>query len=343
MNHVIAVYSEAGGATKTTTAVSLAVAACNLGHSVDLIDLDPRAAATKWLGVKPEREWAHVGAILDATPEPRGWVNDLALRSSWPEAPRLRVVPAARSLSNRERGTDDHIEARLLMALEGSTATVTVLDLPNRQGGPLVQNALTAATTVLYAAKLDEDGLDGVDGAVRSVRRFARHREQIGAPVCLREAGIVVGAVRDTIMTIDSKRALHELRAGYGDLVLAPLVPDRVIVREARAAGRYYGSYERGEIVHRAYVAIGPAGAGPMTDPQRPVARPRPRAANDDEVDPVVPGNGSTRAARRGPEPTVQVNVRMSVAVHELLEDAVAATGLTRRQLVEAAIRASYG
>lgn len=255
MNQVIAVYSEAGGATKTTTAVSLAVAACNLGHTVDLIDLDPRAAATKWLGVSPEREWAHVGAIL-AHPEPRGWVNDLALPSPWPQTPQLRVVPSSRSLSNRERSTEDHVEARLLMALHGSTATVTVLDLPNRQGGPLVQNALTAATTVLYAAKLDEDGLDGVDGAVRSVRRYARHREQIGAPVHLREAGIVVGAVRDTIMTLDSKRALRELRSAYGDLVLDPMVPDRVIVREARAAGRYYGFYERGAIVHNAYASL---------------------------------------------------------------------------------------
>jgi len=39
----------------------------------------------------------------------------------------------------------------------------------------------------------------------------------------------------------------------------------------------------------------------------------------------------------------VQVNVRMSEEVHVLLENAAAATGLTRRQLVEAALRASYG
>ena len=142
------------------------------------------------------------------------------------------------------------------MALDGSTASVTVLDLPNRQGGPIIQNALTAATTVLYAAKLDEDGLDGVDGAVRSVRRYIRHRQQIGAPVALREAGIAVGAVRDTIMTLDSRRALRELCAAYGDMVLKPLIPERVVVKEARAAGRYYGHYDRGAVVHDAYAAL---------------------------------------------------------------------------------------
>ncbi|WP_419795545.1 AAA family ATPase, partial [Streptococcus agalactiae] len=44
---VLAVYSETGGATKTTTAVSLAVAAALRGEATVLIDLDPRAAATK--------------------------------------------------------------------------------------------------------------------------------------------------------------------------------------------------------------------------------------------------------------------------------------------------------
>ncbi len=39
MRQVIAVYSETGGATKTTTAVSLAVSAALLGHTTDLIDL----------------------------------------------------------------------------------------------------------------------------------------------------------------------------------------------------------------------------------------------------------------------------------------------------------------
>lgn len=255
MTEIIAVYSETGGATKTTTAVSLAVCAALLGHRTDLIDLDPRAAATKWLGVTPAEDWQHVGAIL-GNADPTGWVNDLALTSPWKEVSGLRVVPSARSLSNRERAVEDHSDVRLRLALAGSTADVTILDLPNRQGGPLIQNALTAATKVVYAAKLDEDGLDGVDGAAQSVRRYRRHRVQLGAPVDLVEAGIVVGAVRETVMSLDSRRALDELDKSYGELVLRPLVPDRVIVREARAAGCYYGFYERGALPHDAYMTL---------------------------------------------------------------------------------------
>jgi len=255
MSQVIAVYSETGGATKTTTAVSLAVCAALLGHRTVLIDLDPRGAATKWLGVRPAEEWQHVGAIL-GNADPTGWVEDLALPSLWPEAPGLRIVPSSRSLSNREKAVEDHSDVRLRLGLHGGSADVTVLDLPNRQGGPIVQNALTAATKVVYAAKLDEDGLDGVDGAALSVRRYRQHRAQIGAPVDLTEAGIIVGAVRDTVMTLDSRRALDELDKSYPDLLLRPLVPERVIVREARAAGQYYGFYDRGAIVHDAYTTL---------------------------------------------------------------------------------------
>ena len=255
MKQVIAVYSETGGATKTTTAVSLAVCSALLGHATDLIDLDPRGAATKWLGVTPAEDWQHVGAIL-GNADPIGWVNDLALPSPWEEVPGLRVVPSSRSLSNREAVVEDHSDVRLRLALDGTTAAVTILDLPNRQGGPLIQNALTAATKVVYAAKLDEDGLDGVDGAAMSVRRYRQHRVQLGAPVSLIEAGIIVGSVRETVMTMDARRALSELTKSYGELVLDPLVPERVIVREARAAGRYYGFFDKGSVVHDAYLTL---------------------------------------------------------------------------------------
>lgn len=256
MSHqVIAVYSEAGGATKTTTAVALAVCAALTGRTVNLVDLDPRGATTKWTGVQPKEEGLHLGAIL-AEPEPDGWIDQLAVPVSWERVPSLRVVPSARQLSNREKATDDHADVRLRRSLIGTIADVTVLDLPNRQGGPLVTNALTAATTVVYAGKLDEDGLDGVEGAATTVQRFRSARDAIGAPAELDVAGVVIGAVREVVMTRDARRALAEFKTAYGALVLEPLVPERVIVREARAAGEYFGFYPAGEPVHAAYKQI---------------------------------------------------------------------------------------
>jgi len=255
MTEVIAIYSETGGATKSTTATAIAVCAALQGLRVVLVDLDPRAAATKWTGVQPAAEWQHVGAIL-AEADPRGWAEELALQSLWTQTPTLRIVPSARAVSNREKSSEDHADVRLKLSLDGIKADVVVLDCPNRQGGPIIQNALTAADKVVYAAKLDEDGLDGVDGAATSVRRFRAHREQLGAAVELEEVGIVVGSVRDVVMSRDARRALAELEVAYPGRVLEPLVPERVIVREARAAGQYFGFYPAGKPVHDAYIAL---------------------------------------------------------------------------------------
>ena len=69
----------------TTTGVSIAEFAAASGRKVVLIDLDPRAAATRWFNVEPKAEGLHVGAIL-ADAGPGCWVEELAV----PSGPRRR-------------------------------------------------------------------------------------------------------------------------------------------------------------------------------------------------------------------------------------------------------------
>lgn len=245
------VYSEAGGVTKTTTAVSLAMVAALSGFKTTLIDLDPRGAATKWIGSYPEESWQHVGAIL-ADENPEGWAEDLAIDSGWDD--NLRIIPSSRSLSNRERDYEDHAELRLATALEGHTAEIRIIDCPNRQGGTLTQNALAASDKVIYAATANQDGIDGVEGAQESVAKFRKSRETIGAPCRLSEAGIVVGAVKETVMTKVSVKALERLRET--GLVLTPIIPNRTIVDQSRMTGEWYGKYDKGEPVFAAYQQI---------------------------------------------------------------------------------------
>ncbi|PSS43131.1 ATPase [Arthrobacter woluwensis] len=245
---VLMVYSETGGATKTTSSVSLAMTAAENGKKVVLFDLDPRAASTKWLGLEPSEEWRHVGAIL-GNDDPTGWAEDLAIQSHW--SPNLRLVPSARAVSNRESDRADHAELRLKMSLEGLNADLVVIDCPNRQGGPLIQAALTASDTVVYAATPTKDGVDGVLGAQRSVRRFKKSRELIGAPTNLTEAGIIVGGLNETIMSRLAVNSIEELRET--GMLLTPLVPNRTIVGEARVTGEWFGKYRKGQPVVDAY------------------------------------------------------------------------------------------
>ncbi|WP_255396362.1 ParA family protein [Kocuria sp. CNJ-770] len=168
--------------------------------------------------------------------------------------PNLRVIPSARNVSNREADRADHAELRLKISLTGLQADVVVIDCPNRQGGPLTLSALNAADTVVYAATATSDGIDGVDGARRTVAQFRRHRQQLGAPDTLTEAGIVVGGVKETIMSRAAVASLEELRAT--GLFLEPLIPDRAIVQEVRISGEWYGQYRKGSRVLDAYTAI---------------------------------------------------------------------------------------
>lgn len=247
----IMVYSEAGGATKTTTAVSLAAISASQGRKVLLIDLDPRAASTKWLGIEPKEAGLHVGAILgDADPE--GWAEDLAVETGW--FPTLRAVPSARNLSNREADRADHAELRLKTSLEGVNADLVIIDCPNRQGGPLTLSALNASDTIVYAATPTVDGVDGVEGARRSVEQFRQARKRLGAPDNLTEAGIVLGALQNTIMSRVATTSIDDLRET--GLLLTPLIPHRVIVQEMRITQEWYGKYRKGAPVVDAYTQI---------------------------------------------------------------------------------------
>ena len=245
------VYSEAGGVTKTTTAVSLAAVCASEGRRTVLIDLDPRAASTKWLDVEPAGDGLHVGAIL-AEAEPSGWVEDLAVQSPWFDT--LRVVPSGRSVSNREADRADFAELRLRTALEGVGADVVVIDCPNRQGGPLTLNALNAADRVIYAAQANGDGVDGVAGARYTVEHFQRNRAKLGAPAGLEEGGIVCTRAGTGYMSRPEVEAVDQLRET--GLLRLPIVPLLAIVPEVRFAGQWYGRYSKGKPVLDAYTQI---------------------------------------------------------------------------------------
>lgn len=255
MTQILAVYSETGGVTKTTTAVALSAEAARAGLRTVLVDLDPRGAATKWIGAQPSGPGLHVGAIL-GNDDPTGWADDLAVPTTW--HPSLRIIPSDREVSLREKESADNADIRLRLALEGTSADLVVLDCPNRQGGPLILNALTAADSLVVAAKADEDGLDGVDGAVATLNRYRRASVARG----LREAdlvelrGIIVGTWADAIPPRNAVYALDVLRQTWGERVLLPLVPRRVIVAESRSGGVYFGDFEKGRPVADAYAQL---------------------------------------------------------------------------------------
>lgn len=248
----VMVYSEAGGVSKTTAAVSVAMTAAEAGHRTVLIDLDPRAASTKWTRIAPVGEGLHVGAILGAKEEPTGWAEDLAVQSTWHEL--LRVIPSARDLSNRESDRDDYAELRLKTSLVDLQADVVVIDCANRQGGPLTLSALHAADRVLYAATASDSGVDGVTGAQRTVDTFRRSMARLGAATTIEEAGVVMTRDGTGFLSYAEQDAIDQVRELAP--IIEPIVPHLAIVPEVRMAGEWYGAYRKGAPIRDAYTEV---------------------------------------------------------------------------------------
>lgn len=250
------IYSEAGGVTKTTTAVSLAMSAAQAGERVVLVDLDPRAAASSWLRIEPAKRGYHAATLLGHD-DGAEWIDQLVVASSWSK--NLSVIPSDRTLSTREEAgsPDAGADLRLRRALHGLAAStdLIVLDLPNRQGGPITRNALNAVETVVYAANPTPDGVEGVTGARRSVDRFREGRREIGAPEQITREWIVCGAwLHPAIPSTVDKAGISLLRET--GLLAEPVVPHRAIVQECRAVGEWYGRYAKARSVTDAYAKI---------------------------------------------------------------------------------------
>jgi chromosome partitioning protein len=245
---VVMVYSEAGGVSKTTTAVGLAMAIATGGKKVVLVDLDPRASSSQWLGIDPVGKGLHVGAILASEEDTQGFAQDLAVQSTW--SPNLRVIPSGRSLSNREADRSDHAELRLARSFVDLDADVVIIDCPNRQGGLLIQSAMTAADTVVYAATANEDGINGFLGAQMSVRKFIDARRTIGAEVKLKEAGVIVMGAEEIMSRVKAMSIIDFEDTG---LLLFPIVPERTIVPMMKRTHEWYGEYKKGDVVVDAY------------------------------------------------------------------------------------------
>ncbi|GAA3225210.1 ParA family protein [Nonomuraea helvata] len=196
----LAVYSEKGGVGKTSITNGLAAVAAAEGLKVLVGDLDPRATASKELGV-PIRENGDTDVFTvndllaielgdDDPVDPREAIGDIVhpAGEAWPE--NVKVLPAERKLQNRE-ADQAPIEMRLGLGLSALADDVDLIlfDMPPRAAGKLVIAGLCALGDkggVLVPTTLTTDGLDGVAQAFRTVKLMRQ-----GAAPDLQISGIV--------------------------------------------------------------------------------------------------------------------------------------------------------
>jgi chromosome partitioning protein len=228
----IAIANHKGGSGKTTTAVNLGAALAEHDRRVLLLDLDPQASASRWLGASDGANGAAdlLGAAAD--------LATVVTPTAWA---RLELVPASPALVGTERLLAREVGAesilrRRLERVPTDAWDYLLIDCPPA-AGLLTLNALAAARELLLPVEAHVMGLQGV---AQLMDTFELVRDRLNPRLEL--AGIV--ACRVDARTRHAHEVIDELRARFGDLVYTSCIRESVRLAEAPSFGQPILGYD---------------------------------------------------------------------------------------------------
>lgn len=235
----MSVCSLKGGVGKTSVTLGLASAAVHKGVNTLVVDLDPQADSTLGLLGEPGPDADVAEAVssgrtdvIDRTIIPAPWSADAGShldlipgshRSSMIDSP----SPVGRELK-RLREALDH---------RSNHYDLVLIDCPPSLSG-LTQMALAASDRALVVC---EPGFFAVTAADRALKLAAEMHEDGMAPR-LRPLGLVVNRYRPR--SVEHQYRLAELRELFGDLVLEPVIEERVGLQQAQGGAVPLHRYE---------------------------------------------------------------------------------------------------
>ncbi len=215
----IAIANQKGGAGKTTTAVNLAAA---LGRSrrVLVVDFDPQANASRWLGVKDSGS-----ELLEVLSDGRS-LGDIVRTT---EAKGVDLVPSSTWLRRADKALADEPGAetlfrRALMKLPRRWDLILVDCSPWL--GLLTISALTACSEILIPVEASTMATEGLRDLMATIEKI---RE--GLNPSLRPLAIVPGRV-DERRAIDCE-TVESIRRHFPDLVTKQVVHESAQLKEA--------------------------------------------------------------------------------------------------------------
>ncbi len=171
-------FNHAGGVAKTSTIRDIGYVLAEQGRRVLLIDMDPQANLTKWLGIDDDVELADtVYPAVIGTPDAEGDVDDSDLVLPTPRRVHgLDIIPAHLNIAIIEREILSVFMGvlRLREAVRRLEGYDVVLIDPPPSLGQLSALAVVAADQVVVPLPTNRKGLDGIPTVIKMVREYKK-------------------------------------------------------------------------------------------------------------------------------------------------------------------------
>ncbi|MDW6001451.1 ParA family protein [Vibrio mangrovi] len=243
---VWSIANQKGGVGKTTTTITLAGLLCKKGHRVLLVDTDPHASLTTYLGYDSDHVESSLFDLFQLSSLKEESVRPLVIQT---DIEGMDLIPAHMSLATLDRVMGNRsgmglILKKALLELRHQYDYV-LIDCPPILGVMMV-NALAASDRILIPVQTEFLAMKGLERMIRTLSIMQKSRS--------REFKVTIVPTMYDKRTRASLQTLTQLKKDYPDQVWTSAVPIDTKFRDAslkRLPASHFAEGSRGVFAYK--------------------------------------------------------------------------------------------